>query len=273
MNGNTALYLGGGVMNGVFSTGITTELENADIYDSLSSVYSASAGAYNAAFFLARQSILAARTYWEDLGNGFINPLRFINGTAVDIDHLDWVVRNTKPLDIDTLEKQDIPFWVKVLNKKTCQVQYLDGTENTFNTLKSAVSIVPYYHARGQDFVDADIKEPIGLENLLDRNPKSKIILVINHQPERGALFYFENILHGLVGTVSHRELPMMKFFMQKAASYYTDIKRAISDEQIILIHPPKDNPTRSYTKDPKKLKATWNMGRREAEKILRALI
>jgi predicted patatin/cPLA2 family phospholipase len=270
MKNDTIIYFGGGVNKCVFGAGIATGLQEADVYDCLCAVDGASGGAYNGAFLLAKQTMLGSRIYWEDLIDGFIEPSRLGKGSVVDIDHLDRIVREVKVLDVETIKTQSIPFWIKVLNRKTRKIEYLDGTEDTLNRLKFAVSAVPYYHASGQDFVDADITEPIGLESLLERHPYNKIVLAINHQPTRSPLFYVENMFHGIVGTFTHRDLPMIELFMRKAGSWNRDIKKAFSKERVLLVHPPVNSPTRACTKDPKKLKVTWEMGRREVEKIIR---
>ena len=68
------LYLGGGSMAGVFGAGVVTRLQEENFYKHIKVAYGASAGAFNLAYFLAKQSELGSKIYWEDLTYDFISP-------------------------------------------------------------------------------------------------------------------------------------------------------------------------------------------------------
>src|SRR3989338_3950792 len=119
MNDKVVFYFGAGGMSGVFGAGIGTELEESNIYSKIEAIYGCSAGAFNAAYFLARDSRLGSSIYWENLTDGrFINLRKVLRGNsnAMNIDHLVEVSRSSKVLNLDALRNQSIPFFVKVLN-------------------------------------------------------------------------------------------------------------------------------------------------------------
>ena len=78
--GKVVLYLGGGAMAGVFGAGVVTRLQDVDFYGQVDTIYASSAGVFNVAYFLARQTRLGSSIYYEDLIQGFIHPGRLIPG-------------------------------------------------------------------------------------------------------------------------------------------------------------------------------------------------
>lgn len=278
-------------MSGVFGAGVFTGLKYANAYDKIGAIYGSSAGAFNAAFFLARQIEFGSTIYWENLTEGFIFPSRIPKGVAqrffrgylsqngtkpvniVDIDHLMSVAQREKRLNVEEICKQEIPFNVKVLDTQNGEIVYLNGKVNTLDALKSTVSVIPYYFAGNQRYIDADaVREPVGLPFLLEKHADEKIVLIINHKPNRGFRYALKNSLEGFVASPMYRNLPMFDYFNAKADKFRKEINQAREDERVLLIHPPEESPTKSNTTDPKKLIETWNMGRREAEKIVRFL-
>ena len=72
---NLVLVFDHGGMAGVFGAGVATAFEDANLYPRVHSIYSASAGAHNAAYWLARQSHMGSTIYFDELfGKRFINP-------------------------------------------------------------------------------------------------------------------------------------------------------------------------------------------------------
>lgn len=74
------LYLGGGAMAGVFGAGIVTGLQESDFYDRVDTIYSSSAGVFNMAYFLSRQTRLGSSIYYEDLIHDFIHSGKLLLG-------------------------------------------------------------------------------------------------------------------------------------------------------------------------------------------------
>jgi predicted patatin/cPLA2 family phospholipase len=98
-----ALCVEGGGMRGVVSAGMVWALEHLGLTQTFDGVYGSSAGAINAAYFLAGQAAVGTTIYYEDINNRrFINLWRAINGKPIlDLGYLiDDVAINRKPLDV-----------------------------------------------------------------------------------------------------------------------------------------------------------------------------
>lgn len=290
MQNKVILYLGGGSMSGIFGAGVVTSLQKMNFYDKIEAIYAGSAGVMNGAYFLAEQSELGSSVYYEDLTTNFIFPYnvpvgiiqrfwnKYINElpikkicNAVDIDYVIDIIKNKKPLNTKSIKKQKINFYAKLLNISDGDIEYVDVRKHdTLMVLKAAVSITPYYFPsqkiNGKEYIDGTIKEPIGLRFLLNEYPNNKIIIVINEPIIRGLRHYAKNFLEGVVARSMHRSL--FKFFINREKSVRNDIKLAFSNKRVLLIHPPKNNPTVPRTTDYSKLITTYEMGIKEAEKI-----
>ena len=76
-----ALCVEGGAMRGVVSAGMVSALEALGLTHAFDAVYGSSAGAINAAYFLAGQARLGTTIYYEDINNrAFIDPRRALLG-------------------------------------------------------------------------------------------------------------------------------------------------------------------------------------------------
>jgi len=98
-----ALAVEGGAMRGVISAGMVSALESFGLTDAFDAVYGSSAGAINAAYFLAGQATLGTRIYYEDINNtSFIRLGRAAAGRPiVNLSYLlDDVARSRKRLDV-----------------------------------------------------------------------------------------------------------------------------------------------------------------------------
>ena len=78
-----ALAVEGGAMRGVISAGMVSALEDLGLVDAFDAVYGSSAGAINAAYFLAGQARLGTTIYYEDINNAeFIDLARALSRAA-----------------------------------------------------------------------------------------------------------------------------------------------------------------------------------------------
>ena len=73
---SVALAVEGGAMRGVISAGMVSALEDLGYVHAFDAVYGASAGAINAAYFLAGQARLGTTIYHEDINNRQFIDLR-----------------------------------------------------------------------------------------------------------------------------------------------------------------------------------------------------
>src|ERR1051326_8794478 len=94
------LVVEGGAMRGVISCAALMALEDLGMTDVFDEVYGASAGAVNAAYFLAGQAAYATSIYYQKINNArFIG--NFWRGKVIDIDNLfNSVIAGDRPLRI-----------------------------------------------------------------------------------------------------------------------------------------------------------------------------
>lgn len=275
-------------MSGVFGAGIVTALEENNAYPLIHNIDAGSAGAINAAYFLARQSKLGSSIYWEDLPRGFLRPELIASGVLqrfcnryvpeikinlfhniIDIDFLLDVLENKKVLDVNAVIQNHIPLGVKVLDVQDGGIKYLDAKIDTLKVLKASVCAAPYYFSRERDFIDGDIAEPIGIDYLLEKNPNHKIVVALNNKPDQGNLLKVRGYLEGLVAEWMYPGRSIGKLYEKRVEKFMRDVYIAKNEKRVLLVHPPEESPTGACTRDPIKLRETWEMGRKSARKIL----
>jgi len=290
MSEKAVLYLGGGGMSGVFGGGVVTGLERINIYDKLKAVYSCSAGTLNGAYFLTRQSDQEASIYWEELVYGFIRrrniPIaalqrfwhRYIKSikhdsilNAMYADKVIDLIQNKKVLQVETLRNQPIPLYVKLLNTSNMKIEYRDvrHEEKIFDLFQSGISAIPYYYPKPDNghYVDGAIKEPLGLDYLLEKNPNSKIVVVFNLTMNRNFGHYIKNGLEGLLANTMYPGT-FIKCFMQREKSVRKSLNLALKEGRVLIIHPHHDSVVQSWILDENKLKKLYNEGMDTAELI-----
>ena len=277
-------------MSGVFSAGVAAGLQEMDAYGKIAAVYGSSAGVLCGAYFLTRQAEIGS-TIFEDLTRGFVKPLRAPVGLSqrvwnryvtdvpkesiwnvLDIDRLFQIVEREKPLDLARLKEQEIPLYAKLLDTASGEIEYVDARRgDSLSVLRAAVSIAPYYFqpvtVEGKDYIDGSVKEPLGLEKLLERHPENRIVAVINEPVGRGLKHYAKNLAEGGIASLMYG-LPVLSHFLRREGRVRQDIQKAMEHERVTLIHPPANNPTVPRTTKLSKLWQTYQMGRKEAQKL-----
>ena len=278
-------------MSGIFGAGVFTAFQEMNLYKKIKAIYGGSAGVMNAAYFLARQSELGSSIYYEDLTINFMFPFnvpigiwqlfwnRHVNrlhkiNNVVNIDYIFEIIKHKKVLDAKRLKKQSIKFYAKLLNTSNGKIEYFDvrKSKNPLNILKAAISVKPYYFSSvnigGIEYIDGTIKEPIGLSYLLKNCPNEKIVVVINEPISRGFRHYIKNCMEGSVASLYQYKINLFRLFIERERLVRNDIKLALSCSRVLIICPPKNNPTVPRTTDYSKLITTYKMGIKEAEKI-----
>jgi len=289
-NKKIILYLGGGGMAGIFGAGVANALEEADLYSRIKAVYTASAGAFNAAFFLTKQTKLGARIYYEKLTSRFINPVNIlprilqcicykkifkknkrINSNAIDINYLIGMVK--KKLDKTKLKKQKIPLYVKLLDLKTNKIKYFDIRKyNVFKLLEIAANILPYYFSKqkinGKLYIDACIKEPVGLEYLIKKYPNCLIVSILTLTEYRNKrIEYFKNFLENfMTKSMLSGQLSKISF---KRQSRLKNINLVKNNRDILIVSPSINSKIMPYTTNKSKLMDLYEEGRNKIHKIL----
>lgn len=284
MKDKAILYVGGGAMAGVFGAGIVTKLQEENVYEKLSHVYGASAGAFDIACFLSKQTEKCSTIYWEDLIEGFIDvaklPKAAINislgrkkfPNIVNIDHLIRVIQTTKKLDLEEIRNSPIEARIKVYNLESKKVEYLDLKEDTFQRLRESSSVVPYFYINGQQNIDGDVLYPIGYDFLRKTHPNQKIVFVLNHPIKIDRLDKLRYSLEGKLVSRMFGDSSLEEMFRRKVDVIKLEIEKIKSDKNSLLVIPPDSSPTSNLTTNPEKLKSTWKMGYDASKNIIKFL-
>lgn len=166
-----ALVVEGGAMRGVVSAGMVSALEDLDIAHTLDAVYGSSAGAINAAYFVAGQARLGTRIYSEDINNrAFIDWRRALRGDPiVDLAFLlDDIARRRKALDVDRVLGASARLSVlatDVANERAHAFRDFADAADLFGALRASSTMPviaggPYGYGTGR-WLDASLSEPI----------------------------------------------------------------------------------------------------------------
>ena len=166
-----ALAVEGGAMRGVISAGMVSALEDLDLLHAFDGVFGSSAGAINAAYFVAGQANLGTTIYYEDINNRrFIDLARPLVGRPiVDLDFLlgDVAVRR-KRLDVQRILTSPVPLSVLATDVGTEAARVFGKfatAESLLGALRSSATMPiiaggPHAHENGAYF-DASIVEPV----------------------------------------------------------------------------------------------------------------
>jgi len=292
MKKRAILYLGGGGMMGLWGAGVLTKLQNLKTYDKIERVYACSAGVFNGCYFLTKQMEKGSSIYYEDLPPDFINVWlvpygalqRIINGyikkikfshiaNVMNLNKLIDVARNRKKLDVQKLKYQKVPLYVKVLDTKDNGVKYLDIRKgDVFKLMKASCSSIPYYfpNPEEENYIDAAIKEPLGIRYLIKKYPKQKIVVIFNLSTKRNLWHYIKNFIEGFVANSMYKGV--FSNFIRREKDIRESIKIAKKNKNILFISPKDEENISSWEMNPLKLKKAYRNGMKHASKIAKFL-
>jgi predicted patatin/cPLA2 family phospholipase len=166
-----ALVVEGGAMRGVISAGMVWALEDLGYVDAFDAVYGSSAGAINAAYFLAGQAGLGTTIYYEDINNtSFIRMSRAaVRRPIVNLGYLlDDVAIRRKPLRVNRVLASPSPLSVLAtdVDRQSPRVfSAFTSAAPLFAALRAGATMPvvaggPFAHDGGR-YLDASLSEPI----------------------------------------------------------------------------------------------------------------
>ena len=158
------LAIEGGAMRGVISAGMATALESLGLLPVFDAVYGTSAGAFNGAFFLARQAAYGTTIYYENLiGKGFINLRRLFLGRPIArLEYIfDPVITREKVLDWQAVIHSPIPLNIVASSVNELQARIL-------NRYQTRDDLFAALHASSQMLLVAGKPVEIGGDRFLD---------------------------------------------------------------------------------------------------------
>lgn len=190
----------GGTIQGVFSAGVLAAFEKHNLYPRIHSVYAVSSGAHNAAYFLAHQSTVGGKIYYEHLykKHRFLADLSpkiiakkfwqlLIHKKPFNIIDLDYVREietiGDDKLDVKTIRHSPINFYVRVFNPETLRLEYLDGKVDTLNRLIQSAKVPPYAYTKIKNelYYDGGIMPTRDfVRNVIRKYPDKQILYIFN---------------------------------------------------------------------------------------------
>jgi predicted patatin/cPLA2 family phospholipase len=186
-----ALVFEGGGMRGAYSGGGAVALEQMGFTDVFDEVYATSAGAMNAAYFLAGQAAQGIALYPDHLAQRkFYNPCRFWK--IFDIDFVfDRLVTIDVPLDLEAVSASPSRFFVAAMDRRTGEGRLINAQGDVAvlrASLKAATAIPVLYNRsvrlENRDYVDGGLVMPFPLTQALARGCTDVLVLLSSDEAD-----------------------------------------------------------------------------------------
>lgn len=182
-----ALAVEGGAMRGVVSAGMLSALEQLGLLAAFDDVYGASAGAVNAAFFLAGQAAYGAALYHENPAGGrFISIARALRGgVAVDMDYvIDRVYTEQRRLRFDAILASGVRLHLTATDVDSGELVDLcglDTAEEIRGALRASTRLPrlagPPVRFRGRRLLDPTLSESIPVSGPFGQDATHVLVL------------------------------------------------------------------------------------------------
>jgi predicted patatin/cPLA2 family phospholipase len=228
-----ALVVEGGAMRGIISMAFLTALHKHNMHRAFDRVFAASAGAINAAYFLAGQAETALSFYLEAAKSTHLFR-KWPPWSMLNLDALFEGVREGQyALQCDSLRasstRMDV-FLTKPTDGSSVSVP-LEGTDDRIlNILKATSAIIPYYNklveVDGKPFLDGGISEPIPIRSAIDEGCTHLLVLLTrpaSHCPRK--LTVAENAFLRL--SVLPRTAEFRRMFLHRRRAHYEHSRAA----------------------------------------------
>ncbi|HSU89059.1 MAG TPA: patatin-like phospholipase family protein, partial [Terriglobia bacterium] len=179
------LIVEGGAMRGVISCAALMALEELGMTEAFDEVYGGSAGAVNAAYFLAGQAAYATSLYYKKINNTrFLR--RFWHRKIVDIDDLfDSIIAGDRPLRIDKVLASRSQFFVTIADACTGEafLGHAQSSRTPLLTLLKASTAMPLLYnglvsIEGRSCFDGALINPIPILEAIESGCTDLLILL-----------------------------------------------------------------------------------------------
>jgi len=179
------LIVEGGAMRGVISCAALLGLEELGMTEAFDEVYGASAGAVNAAYFLAGQAAYATTIYSQKINNTrFIR--RLWHRQIVDIDSLfESIIARERPLRVDKVLASRSPLFIAIADACTGKA-FLSPAQTSSTpllTLLKASSAMPLLYnglvkVDGRDCFDGGLINPLPILDAIEAGCTDLLVLL-----------------------------------------------------------------------------------------------
>ena len=282
--GRRALVVQGGGMRGVYSMAALAALDDAGLRNTFDLIVGSSAGAINAAYFLAGQAEEAVNLYVDHLSNrNFVNMARI--NKIVDIDYLvDVALKQYLPLNIDALRKSSTLLEVILTDAETAEPKIITNRDDEFDfyeVIRATAALPGLYNKRvavgSRLYVDGGTVDSLPLAQALDFDPEVVLAVVTRRQGyrrERHGIFY------RIVGrTMAHGQSNAIKSLIGKRDPVFNSAMEALEQQhadgaRIYGVFPSDESNLVSRTTfDRSMLLACAAMGRRDMREVLSVIV
>lgn len=287
-NSKFVLYIGGGVMAGIFGAGVVTALEEENVYSRIEAVYGSSVGAIIGAYFLANQSRLGSSIFYEDLIHDFITPIYIPLGiwdriwnrviapvsykdmrNPIDIDYVMNIIENKKNIDLNAFKSKKIPLYAHVLSLKNWNTEFINVTNHAspLRILRASISAAPYYFSEDREYIDGAIFDHFPITEIATRHSDKKIIAVINIVPNKLIRRSIKSFLEALVSSVMY-STNIFSIYLMRDLRTSKEIKEARKNSNILISTVPKGLVVWPNTINKTKLLNGYEAGIKEGKRV-----
>jgi predicted patatin/cPLA2 family phospholipase len=179
------LIVEGGAMRGVISCASLMALEELGLTEVFDEVYGASAGAVNAAYFLAEQAAFATTIYYQKINNTrFI--CRYWHRKIVNIDDLfDSVIMSERPLRIEKVMASRPRLFITIADARTGEAFLVQAqtSRTPLLTLLKASAAMPFLYnglvaVDGRDCFDGGLINPLPIMEAIESGCTDLLVLL-----------------------------------------------------------------------------------------------
>ena len=179
------LIVEGGAMRGVISCASLMALEELGLTEVFDEVYGASAGAVNAAYFLAGQAAYATTIYYQKINNTrFIR--RFWHRKIVNIDDLfDCIIKSERPLQVEKVMASPSQFFVTIADALTGEafLAHAQSSQTPLLTLLKASAAMPLLYnslvtVDGRECFDGGLINPLPILEAIESGCTDLLVLL-----------------------------------------------------------------------------------------------
>jgi predicted patatin/cPLA2 family phospholipase len=180
-----ALIVEGGAMRGVISCAALTGLEDLGMTHVFDEVYGASAGAVNAAYFLAGQAAYATSIYYQKINNTrFIR--RLWHRKIVDIDDLfETIIARERPLRVEKVIASRSRLFITIADACSGEAFLADAQSSStplLTLLKASAAIPLFYNGHvvieGRDCLDGALINPLPVLDAIESGCTDLLVLL-----------------------------------------------------------------------------------------------
>ncbi|MES2315221.1 MAG: patatin-like phospholipase family protein [Patescibacteria group bacterium] len=283
------LYIGGGVLAGVFSAGVLASLlKDEKIYEKFDAVFASSAGAVVGAYFLANQPE-GATIFYDSLIKDFIMPMNFFGGmrdrltnrfihevpsenfrNAVDIEKLFKVVKEENILNLIAVKERNLPLYVDFLDVNDFKTKFVDISkkDDLLYWLRCAVSAVPYYYPGKTLYIDGGMASSFPLEDIENVYPDHDIVAILNIMPQKFMRRFLKGLTEGAVASIMYG-VRIWPVFLKRDYLFLRQMRTIKQHKNLTIVSPPNSLNLWPNTTNRKKLLRAFEEGKVAGEKLL----